>query len=318
MRDSHADLRGTRSRHRAPSFVLLSCGLFVTIGDVTREDDTKPGEGCWFGRGGKRWRCEVWYPHTPQSGTTYERAGMTIRTAVDSCLLHIPVWLRSRCGVGIARSARSQDEAGTTRLAIGGANTVKDQDLMTRGYPWPSTRKRITALLAQCVEFPTVLDLRPGPWPCADFPYLGDMARLVSLDPSADRHGSLGAPPASEVVACAEELFERFDCGKFDLVFARDWVDRCRNPQQVIRQMLRVVKPGGFVLMEHRLSSVEQLVDGGLQRWGLSVDSAGGLDFRFQEGEIRMSHELGAACQIECELVNPGEYWLIMMIRKNR
>jgi SAM-dependent methyltransferase len=111
---------------------------------------------------------------------------------------------------------------------------------------------------------------------------------------------------------------ERFDSDKFDLVFARDWVDRCRNPQQVIRQMLRVVKPGGFVLLEHRLGTAGQPGDGGLQRWVLSMESAARFDIRFQEDEIRMSHELGAACQIECERVNSGECWLIVKIRKNR
>jgi len=293
--------------------LLLFSGLSVIMNSATREDGINPREGCQLRIGSS----------IPQSGTVQERARTTLWTAIETCLLHVSDWLRTRCGVRVAGDARSRGEPGMTHPVIGGTDTVADDDLVARGYPWPSTRKRIAEVLAQSVGPATVLDLRAGPWPCADFPNLGDTVHLVSFDPLAGGNGGLRAQRTSEPAACgakrhAEEFLGGFDSDTFDLVFARDWVDRCHNPQQVIRQMLRVVKPGGFMLMEHRLRTAGQQADGGLQRWGLAVDSAGGSDIRFHEGEICMSHELVAACQIECERLNSGEYWLAMKIHKKR
>ena len=78
---------------------------------------------------------------------------------------------------------------------------------MARGYPWPSARRRIAEILAQGLELATVLDLRPGPWPCADFPFLGDRVRLVSFDPLAPRNGGLWAPRTSGPAADGEERY---------------------------------------------------------------------------------------------------------------
>jgi len=200
--------------------------------------------------------------------------------------------------------------------------TIADADL-ARGYPWPSTRRRVAEILAPTVELAVVLDLRPGPWPSASFPCLGEMVFLVTRDPLANTNALPRGLNASAMATCDERLYakqvlEEFHSDHFDLVYVRDWVDRCRDPQQVIRQILRVVKPGGFLLAEHRLGTAGQQVDGGLQRWGLSTESSARFDIPFQEDEIHMSHELGAACQIECERVNSEEDWLIMKIRKNR
>ena len=245
-----------------------------------------------------------------------------IRTTIGSRLSQIADWLRTRRAARVAPIPRLQAAPGMAHPPTGRTDTIADADL-ARGYPWPSTRRRVAEILAPTVELATVLDLRPGAWPSAGFPCLGDMVLLVTGDPLANTNASSQGLNSSETTTCDERLYgeqvlEKFHADHFDLVYVRDWVDRCRNPQQVIRQILRVVKPGGFLLAEHRLCTSGQEVDAGLQRWGLSKESPARFDIRFQEDEIQMSHELGAACQIECERVDSGEYWLIMKIRKNR
>jgi SAM-dependent methyltransferase len=256
-----------------------------------------------------------------RSGTTHERERTTIRTGIGAlvaaCRLAANWAFRS-----YRPNSRLAGAPGIAHPPAGRTGTIADADL-ARGYPWPSTRRRVAGILATTVDRATVLDLRPGPWAFPGFPSLGDRVVLVSADPLARAHGLSQAPNSSETPVCGERLYgeqilEQFHTDHFDRVYARDWVDRCRDPQQVIRQILRVVKPGGFLLAEHRLCVAGQDVDDGLRRWGLSKESAARFDIRFREDEIPTSCEFGAACQIECERVNPGEYWLVMKIRKNR
>jgi SAM-dependent methyltransferase len=142
-------------------------------------------------------------------------------------------------------------------------------------------------------------------------------------NPLAHKNESLPAQRASGLSGYGEkvygeELLERLEADAYDLVFARGWVDACHHPEQVIREMLRVVKPGGFVFMEHRLCPAGQYLDGGPHGWGFSVNRAGELDIRSQQGEIHVSRDLTAICQIECERVDSGEYWLTMSIHRRR
>jgi SAM-dependent methyltransferase len=250
----------------------------------------------------------------------HERERTTIGTGIGARLSQLADWLRTRRSTHIAPIPGSQGPPGIVHPPAGRTGTMADADL-ARGYPWPSTRRRVAEILATTLDRATVLDLRPGPWPSPGYPCLGDMVVLVSPDPLARANGLSQDPNSSETPPCddrlyGEQVLEQFRSDQFDLVYARDWVDRCRNPQQVIRQILRVVKPGGFLLAEHRLCLAGENADDRLRRWGLSKESAARFDIRFQEDEIRTSHELVAAGEIECERVSPGEYWLIMKIRK--
>lgn len=73
---------------------------------------------------------------------------------------------------------------------------------------------------------------------------------IVGLEPLADKLGITGRekdPPVTMVSARAEAM--PFADGAFDLVVCRNVLDHTQDPRTVMREMHRVMKPGGFLLL---------------------------------------------------------------------
>jgi hypothetical protein len=63
-------------------------------------------------------------------------------------------------------------------------------------------------------------------------------------------------------------IFER---DSFDIVHAQNSLDHSHNPFQAIQQMLAVVKPSGYVRLEHAANEGQRQNYQGLHQWNLDV-----------------------------------------------
>jgi ubiquinone/menaquinone biosynthesis C-methylase UbiE len=102
-----------------------------------------------------------------------------------------------------------------------------------------------------------ILDVGAGPLTIVGKKWPGREVHITPLDPNVDGYDGLLAkhgivPPCRTVFGLAEEL--DFPEHSFDLVHARNSVDHSKDALQAIREMVRVVKKGCFVCLNHKVS----------------------------------------------------------------
>jgi SAM-dependent methyltransferase len=119
-----------------------------------------------------------------------------------------------------------------------------------------------------------ILDVGSGPVSSLGFPRSPDgrQIELTAADPLASSYKELlhryGIdPPAWPIPVAAEELSTRFGDGVFDLVYCANALDHSANPLLGIRQMLRVVRPGCYVILTHEPNVAESEAYAGLHGW---------------------------------------------------
>lgn len=106
----------------------------------------------------------------------------------------------------------------------------------------------------------------------ANFPYLPAGIRWTGCDPNPDgrRYCERAAAAAGINVkwrtAPAEQL--PFDAGRFDVVVSTLTLCSVRSPETALREILRVLKPGGtFVFLEHVAADPESPLHRRQRRW---------------------------------------------------
>jgi len=119
-----------------------------------------------------------------------------------------------------------------------------------------------------------ILDVGSGPVSSLGFPRSPDgrPIELTAADALGRSYGELlhryGVEPSAWPIPVAvEELSTQFDDGVFDLVFCSNALDHSVNPLLGIRQMLRVVRPGCYVILTHEQNVAEAEGYAGLHGW---------------------------------------------------
>lgn len=137
----------------------------------------------------------------------------------------------------------------------------------TRGGRWPdefaqrmNPQTPLVPWLAQwAVEAKAthlrVLDVGAGPVTSLGYvPPQGMTLELVATDPLADAyaehfHGLGLVPPTTTRFALAEELTAFLPAEFFDIVHCRNALDCCFDPRRALGEMLRVLRPGGVIML---------------------------------------------------------------------
>jgi SAM-dependent methyltransferase len=112
----------------------------------------------------------------------------------------------------------------------------------------------------------------------------------------------------------AEHVAKLFGPDHFDLVYAQNCIDHGYDPLRSIRQMLRLVKPGRVLLLEHALDEGEYMKYAGPHQW----------NFRAEEGRFVIwrpglrvdAHSvLERNAEVELEVL-PDDRWIRVALRK--
>lgn len=121
-----------------------------------------------------------------------------------------------------------------------------------------------------------ILDVGAGP-----LTYLGKKhnyknLRITATDPLADEYNILLkrfniVPIVMTQRIEAEHLNKKFRSNTFDLVNARNCIDHTYNPERAILQMVRVVKEGRYILLEHKPNEAINEDYKGLHQWNFSM-----------------------------------------------
>lgn len=202
--------------------------------------------------------------------------------------------------------------------------------LHRKGWHWPDEYRRrldperalapiheqLVAHLPQ--ERLRLLDVGSGPLTELGKRAAGKRVEVVAVDPLGRQYAWLlrlnRVRPLVPVIALGgEHLSRRFAPNSFHLVHARNAIDHSRDPHRAIRQMVRVVRPGCYVLLQHRVDEAESRGHSALHQWNFRCE-----DGRFvlwgKDGRLDLSEALDPFAEVECRL--EGE-WVVATLRKH-
>ena len=207
-----------------------------------------------------------------------------------------------------------------------------DDYIRTQGSDWPETfalsldpdselHARAVDLLPSYDEI-NVLDVGAGPMTYLGKTVPGKRLNITAIDPLADKYDLLLAkydvvPPVRTQVLAGEKLSSRFEPQTFDLVFARNCIDHSYAPEKAIVEMVKVLKPGCYALLEHIPNEAENENWAGLHQWNFSSSEAGDFLIGSRAKVLNFTEKYSDICSVSCEVLEEnGSSWLITRIRK--
>lgn len=142
----------------------------------------------------------------------------------------------------------------------------------------------------------SILDVGAGALTNLGKTYPGYRIRIVPVDALADQYDEVlrkhGVTPPVRTIRCdGEELLARFEPGSFDIAHANNSLDHAYDPLRIVRNMLKVVRRGGYVVLRHRRN--EGMAEGyrGLHQWDFDVENCDFV-FRHARGQVNVSRAL--------------------------
>jgi glycosyltransferase involved in cell wall biosynthesis/SAM-dependent methyltransferase len=201
-------------------------------------------------------------------------------------------------------------------------------DRLDEGRPLQPTLCR---LLAQASPAPAaapleVLDIGSGPLTSLGRTWPGHSVRITAADPLAPHYNAALdkgriVPLSRPVEAHAEKLDAVFQESAFDLVTAINSLDHSYDPLRAIRQAVRAVKPGHFVLLANERNEGENEAYAGLHQWNFALEN-GDFVLWSKAGRHNVTEALKGVAEVTCEISATREFVdsedvLVVRIRKH-
>lgn len=160
-----------------------------------------------------------------------------------------------------------------------------------------------------------VLDVGAGPLTQVGYMFQGQMIPITAVDPLADAYNAIPFPcpkPVTTQFGFGEDLSQLFPCDTFDIAHARNSLDHSADPLCCITEMLKVVKPGGHVILHHCRSEGSRGGYGGLHQWDF-FDSDGNFYISNSKRDtvINVTRHLGYMAE-QVEFSTPSIYSKIL------
>ena len=154
-----------------------------------------------------------------------------------------------------------------------------------------------------------ILDVGAGPLTALGKRHPAKRLRIVATDLLAEQYAALLRkhqidPPVATVFADVERLSEQFEANTFDLIVARNCIDHVSSPLDAIRQMLTVVKQGGYVALFHTENEAERQKYEQLHQWNFIFDY-GDFVIRGKNQTFNVSKMLAGLVDVVCILEPP-------------
>lgn len=146
-----------------------------------------------------------------------------------------------------------------------------------------------------------VLDVGAGPISPINPRWPGRTIHVTAVDPLAAEYDRILArygiiPRVRTVAGDGEMLTEQFPAAPFDLAYAANCLDHSYDPLRAITQMLAVVKPGGWVVLDHNIREGAHQRYRGLHQW----------DFTERDGDLWIATRTRAPVSVSAHLAGRG------------
>jgi SAM-dependent methyltransferase len=182
----------------------------------------------------------------------------------------------------------------------------------------PVIRSLIGRIPEQTVS---IIDVGSGPLTALGKTYPGKTLKITATDPLAADYAVImreaGIDPPVAPIACrGEDLLDHFQPASFDIAFAKNALDHAVDPVRVIKNMVRLVKDGRFVVLKHNRNEGERRYYGGLHQWNFDVEEGDLVIWRPRRERVHMNRALhGIATVVECFMDDSD--WLVCLIMKS-
>lgn len=164
------------------------------------------------------------------------------------------------------------------------------QYIATRGLEWPYEFERrfdpaeplreslvLDVLDRIAADDVRILDVGAGPATSLGTKHSAKQLMISAVDPLGDEYARMLSdagiePPVRTQHVAGEQLSSAFEPASFDIAYARNALDHSVDPARIIREMLAVVRPGGFVLLRHYENEAETMGYEDLHQWNFCVE----------------------------------------------
>jgi SAM-dependent methyltransferase len=151
--------------------------------------------------------------------------------------------------------------------------------------------------------------------------YPGKKLRITPVDALAREYDRLLAkvgvePPIRTRYCPGERLLDEFRPGEFDLAYARNSVDHSYDPGAIVHNMVRLVRPGGYVLLRHVRREGEHMNYSGFHQWNFDIED-GHLVLWNRVAKRDLTAELEPEASVDAFPDDAeGEDWVVAVIRR--
>jgi SAM-dependent methyltransferase len=210
-----------------------------------------------------------------------------------------------------------------------------DYWLATHGEKWPEeyrdrfdreaevTDPALRELLASMQEDTvTILDVGAGPATTVGLRFEGMRLAVTAVDPLAGEYDRLLArhgvsPPVRTEEVEGEQLLERFGPAAFDIAYSRNALDHAVDPMRIIENMVKVVRPAGYVLLRHVRNEAVNQDYVQLHQWNFDLRQGRFVVWRPGQ-EIDVGERLSGQAETRCWVEDEGDPhgWLVCLLRK--
>lgn len=151
-----------------------------------------------------------------------------------------------------------------------------------------------------------ILEVGAGPIASVRFSHPKRRLQITATDVLAEEYNRILhrrriTPPIRTIYADAERLTTQFGANAFDLVYAANCIDHMRDPLTAIQEMVSVVRPGGYVVMDHMIDEGAHQDYAGLHQWNLRAEN-GRLILWNRTQRYDLTKSLAPSCDVRAKL----------------
>lgn len=144
---------------------------------------------------------------------------------------------------------------------------------------------------------------------------------ITAIDPLADEFNRMldeydVKVPVRTKLGDGEHLADIVPSDSFDLAYANNAIDHSYDPLKVIQGMVRAVKPGCWVVLEHSVNEAEHEAYHGLHQWNFCAED-GKFVIWNKHQHIVVEDHLPQAAEVRAEVETGGPNdWLHVSIKR--
>jgi SAM-dependent methyltransferase len=229
----------------------------------------------------------------------------------------------------------SQQHAQTWERELGSELTFWKEYIDSGGLEWPEEyaerldpsaplREHLIADRLPDISSATVsiLDVGAGPITTLGKTHPDKTLAITAVDPLAadyDRLLEQGAltPPVRTLPCRGEDLLDNFYPESFDVAYARNSLDHGDDPLLIIRNMVRLVRPGGLVALRHYRTEGETELYSGLHQWNFEIQD-GDLLVWSHWARHNVTRTLRGEVELECWDEGGSDHadWVVCVMTK--
>ncbi len=169
----------------------------------------------------------------------------------------------------------------------------------------------------------SILDVGAGPLTILGKTDPAHTIEITPVDPLAEHYDRALADAGIEPIVrtlkgSGEDLVATFGSDRFDVAYARNSIDHSVNPLEIIRGMVEVVRPGGFVALRHYQEEAASTGWMQLHQWNFKVED-GELIIWGRDQSHNVTRELADQVTVECRVDPDSDKtpWILATLDKH-